>query len=308
MAENPIIDLIGRQQWLGWLGDRVAPLVRRAFAAAGVPGQRTKDVLHGTWLGHPLHPVLTDIPVGAWTAAAVFDAAAAVSPNVGLDRAASGAILVGLAGAVGSAVTGLTDWSETDGRARRIGLLHGVLNLTATGFYVASLVDRSRDRTSRGRLFGWLGYLIAGSSAYLGGALVYTDQIGVDHAYGQDVPEEFTRVAEQSEVQEGRPKRVLVADVPVVLVRERGRFYALADRCAHLGGPLSEGTLEDGTIACPWHGSRYKLEDGSVVNGPTTHPQPRYEVRVREGHIEIRMPSEQPEIQQAGAEGERKAG
>ena len=306
MAENPIVETIGRQQWLGWLGDRVAPLVRRVFSAAGTPGARAKDFLHGVWLGHPLHPALTDVPVGAWTTAVVFDIAAVARPEANLDRAASGAILVGLAGAVGSAVTGLADWSETDGRARRIGLLHGLMNLTATGLYVASLVDRSRQRAPRGRALALLGYAIAGTSAYLGGHLSYTAQIGVDHAFGQDVPEQFTRVAEERDFQEGQPRRVLVGDVRVVLVRDRGRFYALADRCAHLGGPLSEGSVEDGAISCPWHGSRYTLADGAIVNGPTTHPQPRYDVRVRDGHVEIRMPQEQPQDQVA--ESQRKAG
>ncbi len=303
MADNAFVDFIDRQQWLGWLGDVVAPLIGKAFTAAGQAGKDTKDFLNGVWLGHPLHPVLTDIPIGAWTAAEVFDVASAVSPNIGYERAASGAIWIGLVGAFGSAVTGLTDWSDTSGRARRTGLMHGLLNVTATALYVTSLVERARDRAGRGKAYGLLGYAIAAGSAYLGGDLVYTQQLGVDHAFGQEVPEQYTAVLHERELKEGRPMRVRVGETPVVLVRDGGRIRALADTCAHLGGPLSEGTVEDGTIVCPWHGSRYSLADGSIVDGPTTHPQPWYECRIRGGQVEVRMPRE---VEPAAAESEKK--
>ncbi len=295
MARNPIVDFIDRQQWLGQLAGILAPAVRNSFSLAGAAGAQAKDALHGVWLGHPLHPVLTDIPVGAWTAAFVFDVASAATGSESLDRAATASIGVGLAGAVGSAVTGLTDWSETDGTARRVGLVHGVANLAATSFYVASLVLRARRRRSLGRLYGVLGYATAFASAYLGGELVFTQQIGVDHAFGQDAPEQFTPVLREGDLKEGQPVRVHAGDVPVVLVRQGGRVFAMADTCAHLGGPLSEGTVEHGTISCPWHGSTYRLEDGSIVQGPATHAQPVYQTRIRGGQIEIRMPRrEQP--------------
>ncbi len=290
MADNPIVDFVDRQRWLGWMGDALAPAVGKAFAAAGQRGKEIKDFLNGVWLGHPLHPVLTDIPIGAWTTAAVFDAGSAVAPGTGFERAATGAIWVGLVGAAGSAVTGLTDWSDTDGRARRTGLMHGLLNLSATALYVASLVERGRSRSGRGKAYGIAGYLIAAGSAYLGGDLVYTQQLGVDHAYGQEVPEQFTPVLHERELKEGQPMRVRVGETPVVLVRQGSHIRALADTCAHLGGPLSEGTVEDGTIVCPWHGSRYSLADGGIVDGPTTHPQPWYECRIRGGQVEVRMP------------------
>jgi nitrite reductase/ring-hydroxylating ferredoxin subunit/uncharacterized membrane protein len=290
MPRNPIVNFIDNQQWIGRLADVLAPAVGKAYAVAGVRGRQLKDFLNGVWLGHPLHPALTDIPVGAWTTALVFDVGSALTRNDGLERAATGSIAVGLAGALGAAVTGATDWSDTSGVSRRVGLVHGVLNLTATSFYVASIVARRRQRLWSGRLSGLLGYAIAVGSAYLGGELVYTQQIGVDHAFGQEVTEQFTAVLHERELKDGRPIRVRAGDVAVVLVRQGQRIYALADTCAHLGGPLSEGALEHGTIACPWHGSTYALEDGRVLRGPATHPQPVYECRIRGGQIEIRMP------------------
>ncbi len=295
MPRNPITDFIDKQQWIGRLANLLAPVVRKAFTSAGTRGQQAKDFLHGVWLAHPLHPVLTDIPIGAWTTAVVFDIGDIVNSSDGLARAADAAVTVGLVGAVGSAVTGLTDWSETDGAARKVGLVHAAMNITATSLYVASLVTRRRGRRWTGRAYALAGYLVSAGAAYLGGELVYGEQSGVNHAFGQSAPPQFTPVLNERELKEGRPTRVQAGDVAVLLVRQGNRVHAMADTCAHLGGPLSEGTLGDGTISCPWHGSTYSLEDGSVVCGPTTFPQPSYECRLRGGQVEIRARREPAE-------------
>src|SRR5215204_4556745 len=148
------------------LAEPLSKTVRGAYAAAGPVGQHAKNALHGVWLGHPLHPVLTDLPLGAWTAALALDVAAKSDP--GMRRAATFAIGVGLAGAVGAAVTGLTDWSETDGQSRRAGLLHGLLNVTATALFATAFALRRKDSYDGGRTCAWTGYTIALGSAYLG--------------------------------------------------------------------------------------------------------------------------------------------
>jgi nitrite reductase/ring-hydroxylating ferredoxin subunit/uncharacterized membrane protein len=238
------------------------------------------------WLGHPLHPVLTDVPIGAWTAALALDAAA--GDDAGMRRAARFAIGVGLLGAVGSAITGLTDWSETSGRPRRMGLVHGLLNIAATGLMAASWLERGQDSASGGRLTAWAGYAIAAGSAYLGGELVFGQRIGVTHAAIEE-PESFTAVARSHELADGSMKRAHTEDVDVLLARQRGRVCALAHPCAHLGGPLSEGTLKDGSVVCPWHGSEFALEDGRVINGPATQAQPTLDARERSGAIEVKV-------------------
>jgi nitrite reductase/ring-hydroxylating ferredoxin subunit/uncharacterized membrane protein len=294
VARNPIVDLIDRQEWLGSIAAVLAPAVTRTFKAAGKNGRVVKNFLNGVWLAHPLHPVLTDIPIGAWTSALVFDAGSVVTRNEALGRAADASIAVGLAGAVGAAVTGLTDWSDTDGTARKVGLLHGAMNITATSLYVASLVTRNRQQRWLGRFYGLLGFAVSYGAAYLGGELVYSEQVGVNHAFGQDAPAQFTPVLHERDLKDGKPTRAQVGDVAVALVRQGNRVYALANTCAHLGGPLSEGSVEDGTIECPWHDSKYALEDGRVIGGPSTHPQPAYECRIRGGQVEIRARREQP--------------
>jgi nitrite reductase/ring-hydroxylating ferredoxin subunit/uncharacterized membrane protein len=247
-----------------------------------------KNALHGVWLGHPLHPVLTDLPVGAWTTAAVLDVAGGSRGLPGYEQAAETAIATGLVGAVGSAITGLTDWSETDGGSRRLGLIHGLLNLTATSFYAASLLARRRGRQREGRGYSAIGYGFLMAGAYLGGSLVYRDQIGVNRAAHAELPEDFVRVAPFDELMDLQPRAARIGDTPIVIVRREGEVFALMARCAHAGGPLAEGKVEGRTIQCPWHGSTFDVVTGRVVNGPSAHPQPCLETRVVGGWVEVR--------------------
>jgi nitrite reductase/ring-hydroxylating ferredoxin subunit/uncharacterized membrane protein len=289
MESREIIEGIANQKWIDASTEPLQKAVRNAFV--GEAGREVKNFLHGTWLGHPLHPVLTDIPIGAWTAALALDALESMTGRRECGSAADLAIGVGLVGAVGSAVTGITDWSETDDPARKVGLLHGLLNLAATTLYVTSLIMRKRRRTRQSGVgLSMLGYAVAGTAAYLGGHLVYGSQVGVDHTATADAgkPEKFTRVMPEADLKEKKPTRVLANGVSVLLVRRKNEIYALTETCPHLGGPLSEGKLVGDAIECPWHGSQLALEDGHVVNGPTTYPARCFEVRVRGGYIEVR--------------------
>jgi len=288
MASEALINVIERQDFLEQAGDAIQPAVSNAFKAAGPAGREVKNFLHGTWLGHPLHPALTDVPIGAWTAALALDAMESISGRKELGAGADVAIAVGLLGAAGSAVTGLTDWSETYGRARKVGLLHGLLNAGATVLYTTSLVMRRRKKRSAGMGLAMLGYAVSSAAAYLGGHLVYGEQVGVDHTAAQEMPKEFVAVLPEGELGEGEMKKVEAGGVPVLLVRRNGEIHAIAHTCSHMGGPLSEGKLEGEVVQCPWHGSRFNVRDGSVVDGPATFPQPCFEARVREGQIEVR--------------------
>lgn len=280
------IATIERQGWLDPLADALARGVAAAFRSGGAAARKLKNVLHGTWLGHPLHPALTDVPIGAFAVALVLDT---LDDRKGrrYGAGADAAIVTGLAGAVAAAMTGITDWQHTDAGARRTGLVHGSLNTLATILYGTSLVLRRRGARDEGRAVALGGFATLLASAYLGGALVYHHRIGVDHAPDGAGPHGFVPVLSASELHEGRPQRVELDGIPVVLVRRGDRIAALAETCAHLGGPLSEGTVEDGSIVCPWHGSRFALDDGRVLDGPATFPEPCFEARIRAGHIEV---------------------
>ena len=278
------VERIENQQLIDPLADRLQRAIVAVYEAGGATGRRLRDFLHGTWLGHPLHPVLTDVPLGAWTVAATLDLS---GRNGEHDRAADTAIGVGLVGALGAAVTGLTDWQHTGGEERRVGLLHGLLNVSATSLYAISLGLRLRGARSAGRATAGAGFAVALTAAYLGGYLVFRKRLGVDHAPRVEW-DDFVAVLPESDVSGATPRRVDVRGVSIVLVRRGERIYALADRCAHLGGPLSEGSVDDVAIQCPWHASRFALDDGRVLEGPSTFPQPCFDVRVRGGQIEVR--------------------
>jgi nitrite reductase/ring-hydroxylating ferredoxin subunit/uncharacterized membrane protein len=275
--------------------DALQRTIATAFQAGATGGRVVKNLLHGVWLGHPLHSVLTDVPVGAWTVALVLDTADAAAGDgrgrtTALGRRADGAIGVGIAGAVAAALAGLTDWQHTAGAARRSGLAHAALNTAALALYTGSLLLRRRGARGGGRSLAGVGFGVLLASAYLGGRLVYRHRIGVDHAQRREV-DVFTRALAESELVDGQPRRVEVGGVRIVLVRRAGRIHALGEVCSHLGGPLAEGQVRDGAIACPWHGSRFALQDGRVLDGPATMPQPCFETRVHDGHVEVRRVS-----------------
>jgi nitrite reductase/ring-hydroxylating ferredoxin subunit/uncharacterized membrane protein len=286
------LDTVSNQPWLDAVGKPLSEAVRGLFTNMGPAGRTAKNALHGVWLGHPLHPVLTDVPIGAWTTALALDARESITGDEAYGRAADFAVGVGLVAAVGAAITGLNDWSETEGRSRRLGLLHGLLNLTATACVATSYALRRSGSRSAGRASAVAGYGVAVAAAYLGGNLVYRERIGVTHAAVAE-PEEFTPVLESTALADNAMRKATIEDASFVVVRQRQRLCALAHSCAHLGGPLSEGTLKEGSVVCPWHGSEFSLDDGRVLNGPATEPQPCFAVRERAGHIELRARSTQ---------------
>jgi len=289
MASNLPVEIIKKQEWLEPIAERLQPAVAASLGTDGAIGPKIANLLHGTWLGHPLHVVLTDVPIGSWTAAAVLDALEEKTGSRAMGRGADAVIAVGLAGAAGAAITGLADWSKIGGgQPRRIGLTHALLNATATACYVTSLCLRRAHSRRAGRRFALLGLIVSSVSAYLGGHLVFNEKIGVDHTADYSPPEDFVSILAAAELPENQLRRVDAKGMPVLLVRRGERIYAIAETCAHLGGPLSEGKLEDGTVRCPWHGSRFSLEDGRVLEGPSVYAQPVLEVRVRDGQIEVR--------------------
>lgn len=280
---------IGGLAWLDKPSYKIEHGVSLALNLLGPASHPVRKLLHGTPLGHPLHPLLTDLPVGSWTAALVLDVADVLTRERNrLAAAAQVAVAVGLTGAAGAAVTGVTDWQYTEGEGRRIGLVHGTVNATVLSLYAASLMQRRRGDHGRGRVLSGIGYALLSGSAYLGGMLVYRHRIGVNHSNAELEPREFVAVLAEADLRDGRPISVDADGVSVVLVRERGIIRALGGQCAHVGGPLGEGFVYRGGIACPWHGSRFDLATGHVLDGPATAPIPCFEARIRGGQVEVR--------------------
>jgi nitrite reductase/ring-hydroxylating ferredoxin subunit/uncharacterized membrane protein len=285
VTQNTALEIIDRQKWLDPLADKIQEAVGGVLDS--VP--QVKDFLHGTWLGHPLHSALTDVPVGAWTAALIMDGMEDLTGRPEFGHGADAAVKIGLAGAVAAAAAGMTDWRDVGGRPRKVGLAHALMNITSTLLFTASMVMRRNGSRGAAKGFSALGFAAAMGGAYLGGKLVYTERIGVDHTAGLKFPEEFTAVLPDAELGEGEMKRAMAGNTPVLVARRDSRIYAISEVCPHLGGPLAEGEFEGTSVRCPWHGSRFSLEDGRVLNGPSTPPARCLEARVQDGQIEIRL-------------------
>jgi nitrite reductase/ring-hydroxylating ferredoxin subunit/uncharacterized membrane protein len=269
--------------------DPVSDKLQAAVNKVAKP-QLLRDLLHGTWLGHPLHPVLVQLPVGSFLSAAILD----LLP--GKRRASTVLIAAGTAAVSPAVAAGLLDWSQMTKDRRRVGLVHAAANTVAVSLYAASLVARLRGRTTRGKAFGFAGLSVAGLGAYLGGHLSYAQSAGVNQAAPEIVriPEDWTSLCSLADLPDGRPVVRTVADVPLLVYRRGDQVSALIERCGHETGPLGEGEVTGSgagaCVTCPWHGSVFRLADGKVVHGPAASDQPVVRARVRDGMVEVAQP------------------
>ena len=262
----------------------VGKIVTKTFSRVVRPG-RAKDALSGTWMGHPAHPMLTDVPIGAWTSAFLLDLLGGRS-----SRHASDALVgVGVLAAIPTAVTGLSDLADSeDHEELSVGAAHALGNVVAILVYALAYGLRRRGDRRAGTALSVLGAATVTGSGFLGGHLAYRRGIGVDQTVFSPRLADWTAVIEDDELAENEARLITVAGTDVFFCRRGGDVFALADRCSHRGGPLHKGQLGVDGVVCPWHFSTFGLDDGAIVRGPATAPQPAYEVRSREGWIEVR--------------------
>lgn len=260
--------------------DPVSEVVQAGVKAVPKP---VRDMLDGVWFGNPLHPALTDVPLGAWTAAFALDLVGS--------EAADGALAVGILGALPAALTGLNDWSHLKDDARRIGTVHALVNAAGLTLNVLSLAARRGGMRGLGQVVSTVAYGGALFSAHLGGHLSFGLGIRVNRTAFESPRDRYAPVCDEAELSGGKLVGVELEGEAVVVARsdETGEICAIAATCSHLGGPLDQGAREGDTVVCPWHGSRFDLCSGEVRGGPAVYPQPRYETRVRSGKVEIRI-------------------
>ncbi|HEY5336227.1 MAG TPA: Rieske (2Fe-2S) protein [Mycobacteriales bacterium] len=241
-----------------------------------------RDVASGTALGHPLHPAAVLVPAGAFLSSAALDAADEAS-------AAQRLVGLGLVSSTPAVLAGWSDWLDTEGAERRVGLVHAASN--ALGITAYALSWWQRRKGGSGRAAGVMGLSLIGIGGWLGGHLAYALGVGVDTTTFRSGPTDWTPVAASTDVTTALVE-VDAGDVTLLLTRVNGAPVAMDNRCTHRGGGLVEGTRVGSCVECPWHGSRFDLTTGAVTRGPATRPQPTYDVREREGRVEVRRVEE----------------
>ena len=284
--------VVDAMPFLDETSDAVQPKVQELLDKGG-PWARY--ILDGVWFEVPLHPVLTDVPVGSWTAAIVFDGLDLVSGKKAMRNAADASLAVGVASGFAAAVVGISDWRYTSGGSRRMGMAHAMLNSAGLALNTASLLLRAAGRRNAGRLAFLAGYSLNGMGAHLGGELSYKYGLRVNrNTFEAPGPDDYTPVLDEADLGPREMRRVEADGAGILLSRSEkdGRVCAIAATCNHFSGPLERGDREGDTVVCPWHKSRFDLCTGRVLNGPAVFPQSGYETRVREGKIEVRAVEE----------------
>jgi nitrite reductase/ring-hydroxylating ferredoxin subunit/uncharacterized membrane protein len=283
---EPVIAAVEGAGLLDAPGKAIGKRVRGTLS----PG-RFKDALSGTWLGHAVHPLMTDVVIGSFTSATLLDLLGGDRSG----RAQSRLQAVGIAAYGPTALTGVNDWADTepaDASVRRVGLVHAGTNLAALSLHAASLAARRRGDRGRAIALGAAGTGVLAAGGFLGGHLSFAQGVGPDQTVFDPGPDEWTPVRDAGELPEGELVRAVADDTPLVLLRRGDRISALHDRCSHRGCPLSGvGEIDGDVLECGCHGSRFSLEDGSVLRGPATAPQPAFDVREADGGLEVRRRS-----------------
>ena len=274
-------------------GDWLARVVDGFYRVLGRPGKWLQDFVNGTWLGHPLHPVLTDVVIGGATLIAVFDLSVLILGAEGLETASLMAVGFVALSALGATASGLTDFKDTHtGNERNDVVIHGLINIVASAAYVVSFLLRLGGSDDIGIWFSLGGVLVLTVGGYIGGHIVFKYGYTVNRnafAKGQRA-KEWTPVIAAADVAENTPTKVMLGSTALVVVRRGDMVHALKATCSHAGGPLDQGELVGDTIVCPWHFSAFRLADGAVRHGPATSRQVTYRIRVNDLQVEVQGP------------------
>ena len=291
-SEGVLDGWLRRQGWLEPVSDFVQKVVGGFYGALGQPGRMLRDLMHGVWpLGHPLHPALTDVPLGAWFAAVVLGFASDIWPQLPA-VASPAALAVGVVVSLGAAAAGYTDFHDTFALERRAAMLHGLTMTLVIVVMVISLAV-SVFHGSPGLALGiaTVGLVISLFGAYIGGHLTFRFGTMVNRHAFTEFPDEWFEAGAAKDFVEGQMRLVNAGPIPVLVLRRGGKLEAIANTCSHAGGPLNEGTLQDDVVTCPWHGSKFCVRDGAVRGGPATFAQPVYLVREESGRVKLRAAS-----------------
>lgn len=274
-----VVKRIEQEKSLDEISEPISKAVSKATDPDGI-----KYVLSGSWLGHQLHPMVTDIPIGAWAMASALD----LTGGKEMRPASQRLVALGVLSSFPAALTGASDWADSYGKEQRVGLVHAIANSCGTVLQALSWVARKNDKHKLGVSLSLAGLACTSAAGYLGGHLSFDMGVGVNHAAFETRTKKWTDVGAEDEVQEGQLTRVTANKTPVVLTRHHGQISAMSATCSHAGGPLDEGHVENDCIVCPWHHSKFRIADGTPTRGPAAAAQPLWDVRTENGRIMIK--------------------
>ena len=283
----------GRRQWEQLLErlsrndrlDRYADALQKLIGEV-LPQGELKDALTGGWLGHAVHPALTDVVIGTLASGTLLHVVGTRHAR----RSSDLLVAVGLVAAMPTVASGLADWVDAYGEEKRIGFIHAVGNGAGLSCYLLSFGPRLRGHGFRARALRLLGFSLLAGAGFVGGHMTLRKGMGVNHGSFAAYPEQWTAVMQDENLKENTLTKVTAHGVDIVLYKNHRKIYALANTCSHAGGPLAEGSVNtDGCVTCPWHQSVFDLATGEVVHGPASAPQTVFEVRRHEGSVEVRL-------------------
>lgn len=256
--------------------------------------------------GHPIHPILIAFPIAFFTGALLFDLAGVLLDRPGLWVTGSHLAAAGVVGALLAAVPGIIDYYRTvppDSSGKKRATQHGLVNVSATVLFAVAWVLRDGASVQPGaavlgiEVLG-VGLLMMGG--WMGGTLVFRNQIGVDHRYaraGKWNEQRFDDgatgkalvVARTDELELDQMKLLVVGERRIVLGRAENGHVAFDDHCTHRGASLAGGVMMCGRVHCPWHGSQFDVKSGEVTAGPAERPIRTYTVDESGGEVRITL-------------------
>lgn len=289
MAKSRLDRLVGTQGWLEKPADLLQKLVGGFYRVLGGPGRTLKSFANGTLiLGHPAHPAISDVPVGAWLTGVILELVHLAGGGVP-ESAGVIAIIIGIIGAAIAVLTGLTDYADTYGHERRTATLHGLGMVLALVLFIVANVLGAGGHERSGFAFAVAGLVVVGLSAYVGGHVVFGIGTAVNRNAWLAEPGDYVEVGKSGDFAEGTMKKVSAGGADVLLTRVEGRLCAISNVCGHAGGPLDEGSLDGRIVTCPWHGSRFDVCTGKAKTGPATFAQPEFDVREENGAVAVKL-------------------
>jgi nitrite reductase/ring-hydroxylating ferredoxin subunit/uncharacterized membrane protein len=252
---------------------------------------------------HPLHPILIPFPIAFFTGTLVFHILGWAQESTDLLTVAYYCNLAGIIGAVLAAIPGIIDYINTvppDSSAKKRGAQHGLANTTMLILFTIAFFVRRQDDPEQYTLLALevVGAGLMFFAGWMGGTLVYRNQIGVDVRYAHSAKwneahingkDGHVEVAASGELKVNAMKLLYVNGKRIVLARTEDQYVAFDDRCPHKGGSLAGGSMMCGTVQCPWHGSQFKVHTGALTAGPSKEGIQTYPVEEREGKVYLKL-------------------